>query len=92
MAKWVGVAPVLARARTCAWLRHREYGRTSRQLMACLNGLLLSYGADLRPHLPSTFKVIGSYIKHAWTAHTSVPVKVRMCSASSVAQWTSRSH
>jgi hypothetical protein len=44
--------------------------------MACLNGLLLAYGADLRPNLPSTHKIISSYIKHAWTAHTSVPVKV----------------
>lgn len=75
----------------------REYGRTSRQLMACLNGLLLSYGADLRPNLPSTHKVINSYVKHAWTAHTSVPVKVRLfalwlCSHHPVTHTASAAH
>lgn len=44
--------------------------------MMCLNGLLLTYGVDLRPNLPTTHKAISSYIKHAWAAHTSVPVKV----------------
>jgi hypothetical protein len=82
---WVGdTLCCCVRAFVC--LCHREYGRTSRQLMACLNGLLLSYGADLRPHLPSTYKAVGSYIKHAWAAHTSVPVKVRACAVSSVLQ------
>ena len=45
--------------------------------MACLNGLLLTYGADMRPHLLTTHKALSSYLKHAWAAHTSVPVKVR---------------
>lgn len=57
---------------------NREYGRVSRQLMACLNGLLLTYGADLRPQLPTTHKALSTYIRHAWTAHTNVPIKVRM--------------
>lgn len=46
--------------------------------MACLNGLLLTYGADLRPQLPTTHKALSTYIRHAWTAHTNVPIKVRM--------------
>lgn len=69
---------VLGRAvQTPAMASHcRDFGRVSRQLMACLNGLLLTYGADLRPVMPTTHKALTSYIKHAWVAHTSVPVKV----------------
>lgn len=55
---------------------HRDYGRVCRQLTASLNGLLLTYGSDLRPQLPTTHKALRSYVKHAWTAHTNVPVKV----------------
>lgn len=44
--------------------------------MSCLNGLLLLYGGDLKPQLPTTHKAVSSYVKHAWTVHTSVPLKV----------------
>jgi hypothetical protein len=41
-----------------------------------LNGLLLVYGADLKPQLPTTHKAVSSYIKHVWTVHTGLPLKV----------------
>jgi hypothetical protein len=48
--------------------------------MACLNGVLLTYGADLRPVMLTTHKSLAGYVKHAWTVHTNVPVKVSICS------------
>jgi hypothetical protein len=65
----------------CCCLRvraHRQYGRLDAQLMACLNGLLLVYGADLRPQMPTTHRCLAEYVKHAWSER-SHRVKVRAC-------------
>ncbi|WIA41126.1 hypothetical protein OEZ86_004752 [Tetradesmus obliquus] len=49
------------------WLgQQRRYGRIDVQLLASLNGLLLSYGEELRPTIATLHRPLQQYVKQAW--------------------------
>jgi hypothetical protein len=52
--------------------------------MACLNGLLLTYGADLRPQLPTAHRCLADYIKHAWGERLH---KIKVCASLELGSW-----
>jgi hypothetical protein len=58
---------------TC--LSCRRYGRIDVQLLASLNGLLLAYGQELRPHIATLHRSLQQYMKQAW-GERSVRFKV----------------
>jgi hypothetical protein len=45
------------------------------QLLASLNGLLLAYGQELRPHIATLHRPLQQYVKQAWNER-SVRFKV----------------
>lgn len=48
----------------------RRFGRLDVQLLSCLNGILLAYGSELRPHMATLHRPLQDYIKHAWGERT----------------------
>eukprot|EP00775_Hariotina_reticulata_P004991 gene4991-5233_t len=55
-------------AASLKWLQsgERPFGRLDVQLLSSVNGLLLSYGPDLRPAVATCHKALHDYIKQAW--------------------------